>query len=250
MMRDKVAIVTGGGRGLGRAFARALAAKGAAVVIAEIDGRSADRVAKEITDAAGKAYAVETDVSDEASVTAMVATTVAKFGGIDILVNNAALLGTLTKGPFEKLEVDEFETALRVNVIGPFIVTKAVIPHMREAGWGRIINMSSDTAHVGVPGFIHYVSSKAALVGFTRALARELGPDGITVNAIQPGLTKTEVERGPDRAELAKTIVANQSIPRQEVPDDLVGAVLFFASDDARFITGQTLAVSGGLGFR
>ena len=213
-MRDKVAIVTGGGRGLGRAFARALAAKGAAVVIAEIDGGNAERVAKEITDASGRACVLETDVRDEASVQAMVATTVSEFGGVDILVNNAALLGTLTKGPFEKLEVDEFEEALRVNVTGPFIVTKAVIPHMREAGWGRIINMSSDTAHVGVPGFLHYVSSKAALVGFTRALARELGPDGITVNAIQPGLTETEIDRGPDRAEFAKTIIANQSIPR------------------------------------
>ena len=180
----------------------------------------------------------------------MVAKTVSKFGGTDILINNAALLGTLTKGPFEELEVHEFEEALKVNVTGAFIVTKAVVNHMRAAKWGRIINMSSDTAHVGVTGFLHYVSSKAALVGFTRALAREVGPDGITVNAIQPGLTETEVERGPGRAELAKTIVANQCIPRQEVPDDLVGAVLFFASDEARFITGQTLAVSGGLGFR
>lgn len=249
-MSDKVAIVTGGGRGLGRAFAKALAARGDAVAIAEIDGESAARVAGEIMDAGGRAYAVETDVRDEASVHSMVARTFSEFGGVDILVNNAALLGTLTKGPFDELEVDEFEEALRVNVTGPFIVTKAVIPHMRAAGWGRVINMSSDTAHVGVPGFLHYVSSKAALVGFTRALAREVGPDGITVNAIQPGLTETEIDRGPDRAEFAKTIIANQSIPRQEVPDDLVGAVLFFASDDARFVTGQTLAVSGGLGFR
>ena len=249
-MIGKVAVVTGGGRGLGRAFAKALAERGDAVVIAEIDGGNAARVAGEITDAGGRAFAVETDVRDEVSVNAMVETTLSKFGGVDILVNNAALLGTLTKGPFEKLEVDEFEEALRVNVTGPFIVTKTVIPHMRAAGWGRVINMSSDTAHVGVPGFLHYVSSKAAMVGFTRALAREVGPDGITVNAIQPGLTETEIDRGPDRAEFAKTIIANQSIPRQEVPDDLVGAVLFFASDDARFVTGQTLAVSGGLGFR
>ncbi len=247
---DKVAIITGGGRGLGRAFAKALAAEGAKVVIAEIDGGSAARVAAEIKDSGGQAYAIETDVRDEGSVNSMVAKTVSKFGGTDILINNAALLGTLTKGPFEELEVHEFEEALKVNVTGAFIVTKAVVNHMRAAKWGRIINMSSDTAHVGVTGFLHYVSSKAALVGFTRALAREVGPDGITVNAIQPGLTETEVERGPGRAELAKTIVANQCIPRQEVPDDLVGAVLFFASDEARFITGQTLAVSGGLGFR
>ena len=249
-MGEKVAIVTGGGQGLGRAFSTALAEKGTTIIIAEINGDKADRVATEIRDVGGKAIAIETDVRSEESVSVMVEKAISKFGSIDILLNNAALLGTLTKGPFEDIPVSEFEEALRVNVTGPFIVTKAVIPYMRKAGWGRIINMSSDTAHVGVPGFLHYVSSKAALVGFTRALARELGPDGITVNAIQPGLTKTEVDRGVERAEFAKTVIANQSIPRQEVPADLVGAVLFFASDEAGFITGQTLAVSGGLGFR
>lgn len=249
-MGEKVAIVTGGGQGLGRAFSTALAEKGTTIIIAEINGDKADRVATEIRDVGGKAIAIETDVRSEESVGVMVEKAISKFGSIDILLNNAALLGTLTKGPFEDIPVSEFEEALRVNVTGPFIVTKAVIPYMRKAGWGRIINMSSDTAHVGVPGFLHYVSSKAALVGFTRALARELGPDGITVNAIQPGLTKTEVDRGVERAEFAKTVIANQSIPRQEVPADLVGAVLFFASDEAGFITGQTLAVSGGLGFR
>jgi len=220
------------------------------VVIAEINGENADRVAAEIMEAGGRALAVQTDVTDETSVDDMVEKTVSEFGSADILVNNAALLGTLTKGPFEDLSVAEFEQAMQVNVTGPFIATKALIGHMREAGWGRIINMSSDTAHVGVTGFVHYVSSKAALVGFTRALARELGPDGITVNAIQPGLTETEVEREASRKDLAKKVIAGQSIPRQEVPDDLVGAVLFFASEEARFITGQTLAVSGGLGFR
>ena len=249
-MGEKVAIVTGGGQGLGRAFSTALAEKGTTIIIAEINGDKADRVATEIRDVGGKAIAIETDVRSEESVGMMVEKAISKFGRIDILLNNAALLGTLTKGPFEDIPVSEFEEALRVNVTGPFIVTKTVIPYMRKAGWGRIINMSSDTAHVGVPGFLHYVSSKAALVGFTRALARELGPDGITVNAIQPGLTKTEVDRGVERAEIAKTVIANQSIPRQEVPADLVGAVLFFASDEAGFITGQTLAVSGGLGFR
>ena len=175
---------------------------------------------------------------------------VSEFGRIDILINNAAFLGSLKRGPFEEISPEEFEDALKVNVMGAFLVARSVVPVMRKAGWGRIINMSSDTAVNGVPGFLHYVTSKAALVGLTRALARELGNDGITVNAIQPGLTETEVDRGSERKALAIDIIANQCIQRQEMPEDLVGTIMFLASEASTFITGQTILVNGGLTFR
>ena len=249
-MSQRVAIITGGGRGLGRAFAKRLAEDGNTVIIAEIDQESADKVKEEIISSGYKAYAIKTDVTDEFSVKQMVEEVCSACGRIDILVNNAALLGTLKRGPFEEITVDEFELAMRVNVTGSFIVTKAVIEVMRKTSWGRIINMSSDTALNGNPGFLHYVTTKGAIVSMTRALAREVGPNNITVNAIQPGLTETEVERGEERKELAKKVISAQCIPRQELPEDLVGAISFLASEDSDFITGQTIAVNGGISFR
>jgi len=249
-MRDRIAIITGAGRGLGRTFAKRLAEEGATVVIAEIEASRAEDVAEEIMNSGGRAIALPTDVSDEGSVSAMAEQIMDKYGKIDILINNAALLGTLKRGPFEEITLQEFELALKVNVTGAFLAARVVVPYMRKTGWGRIINMSSDTAMNGVPGFLHYVTSKAALVGMTRALARELGNDGITVNAIQPGLTETEVDRGEERKALAAKIIENQCIQRQEVPGDLLGAVVFLSSDDSTFITGQTIVVNGGLTFR
>lgn len=249
-MKDRVVVITGGGRGLGRSFAKSMAADGAIAVIAEINSDSAENVAKEISDLGGRALAVQTDISNEASVNAMAEKVMAEFGRIDILINNAAILETLTRGPFENIPPEEFMMALQVNVAGAYMTARATVPHMRKAGWGRIINMSSDTAMTGNPGYLHYVTSKAALVGMTRALARELGKDGITVNAIQPGLTETEVDRGAERKALAVNVYANQCIPRQEVAEDLVGAIMFLASDSSGFITGQTIAVNGGLVFR
>lgn len=249
-MKDRVVIITGAGRGLGRAFAKRLAGEGAIAVIAEIEASRARDVAEEIVQSGGCAEAIQTDVCDEKSVAAMAKAIIKKYGRIDVLINNAALLGTLKRGPFEEIPPQEFELALKVNVTGAFLAARVVVPYMRKSGWGRIINMSSDTAMNGVPGFLHYVTSKAALVGMTRALARELGNDGITVNAIQPGLTETEVDRGEERKALAAKIIENQCIQRQEVPGDLLGAVVFLSSDDSAFITGQTLVVNGGLTFR
>ena len=249
-MKDRIAIITGAGRGLGRAFAKRLAEEGAISIIAEVEVSRAENVAEEIIRSGGRAAVIQTDVSNEDSVNAMANEIIKKYGKIDILINNAALLGTLKRGPFEEISLQEFEQALKVNVTGAFLASRVVVPYMRKFGWGRIINMSSDTAMNGVPWFLHYVTSKAALVGMTRALARELGNDGITVNAIQPGLTETEVEREPERKALASKIIANQCIQRQEVPGDLLGAVLFLASEDSAFITGQTLVVNGGLTFR
>ena len=219
-MSQRVAIITGGGRGLGRAFAKRLAEDGNTVIIADIDQENALKVKEEIISSGYKAYAIKTDVTDEFSVKQMVEEVCSACGRIDILVNNAALLGTLKRGPFEEITVDEFEV---------------------KNGIERI---------KANPGFLHYVTTKGAIVSMTRALAREVGPNNITVNAIQPGLTETEVERGEERKELAKKVISAQCIPRQEIPDDLVGAISFLASEDSNFITGQTIAVNGGISFR
>ena len=250
-MEGRVCIVTGSGQGLGRAFAKGFAAQGAVSVIAEINVETAQKVADEITEAGGKAIVLETDVSDSGSVRAMAERTLAEFGRIDILVNNAALLQSIRRVPVDEITDDEWDSVLRVNVTGAFYCARAVVPAMREAGWGRIINLSSDTVLLPPPlTYAHYVTTKAALVGLTRELARELGPDGITVNAIMPGSTETEVEHGDKvRENRANIVVPRQCIPRVEVPEDLVGAAIFLASDAASFITGQSLPVNGGIAF-
>jgi len=244
MMRT--AIVTGGGQGIGRAFARALAGAGHAVAIAERHAGRAAAVAAEIEADGGTALAVETDVADEASVGAMAQATAERFGRIDVLVNNAAIFSTLDMRPFDQIPVAEWEQVLRVNVTGPFLCARAVLPAMRRGGFGRIVNIASAAVTMGRPNYLHYIASKSALVGMSRSMARELGPDGITVNAIAPGATFTEVERKTVSPEQRIRIVAQQCIPRPQGPDDLLGALLFLVSDDAGFVTGQTLTVDGG----
>ncbi len=250
-MQDRVSIITGSGQGLGRAFAKAFAERGAVSIIAEINAANAEKVAAEITDAGGKALAIETDVRESGSVRAMVDRTLAEFGRIDVLINNAALLQGISRVPVDQISDEEWDDIQRVNVTGAFYCVRAVVPYMRKAGWGRIINISSDTVLLPPPmTFAHYVTSKAALIGLTRELARELGADGITVNAIMPGSTETEVNRSEEVLQnRIKHVVPRQAIPRVEVADDLVGAALFLASDEAGFITGQSLPVNGGLAF-
>ncbi len=250
-MEDRVCIITGSGQGLGRAFAKRFAELGAVSIIAEINAANAENVAGEITDAGGKALAIETDVGNSSSVQAMAGQVLAEFGRIDILINNAALLHGISRVPVDQITDQEWDDIQRVNVTGAFYCVRAVVPTMRKAGWGRIINMSSDTVLAPPPmTFAHYVTSKAALVGLTRELARELGADGITVNAIMPGSTETEVNRSEEVvANRLNHVVPRQAIPRVEVADDLVGAALFLASDEAGFITGQSLPVNGGIAF-
>jgi 3-oxoacyl-[acyl-carrier protein] reductase len=245
-LQDRVVIVTGAGQGLGRAFAKAFAAAGAIAIIAERNAERAQAVAAEIARVSNRARAIVTDVADPDSVDRMAHAVEQEFGRIDVLVNNAAIFSTLEMRPFDQIPLDEWENVLKVNVTGAFLCARAVVPAMRRAKWGRIINMASGAVSLGRPNYLHYIASKAALDGMTRSLARELGPDGITVNAILPGATFTEIERKTVTPEQKERIVAMQCIPRPEAPQDLVGTMLFLASDASAFLTGQAITVDGG----
>src|SRR5690242_6686958 len=246
-LQGRVAIVTGAGQGIGRAFARSLADAGARVVIAEINEKNAASVSREIMEAGGEALAVSTDVADPASIAEMIEAVEDEYERIDILINNAGVFSTLEMRPFDQIPIEEWDQVLRVNLTGPFLCARAVLPAMRRAKWGRIINMGSGAVRLGRPNYLHYIASKAALAGMSLSMARELGPDGITVNAILPGATFTEIERKTVTPGQRERIVAMQCIPRPEVPEDLVGAVLFLASDASAFVTGQSINLDGGV---
>ena len=246
-LKGRVAIVTGAGQGIGRVFAKALAASGATAVLAEINEAKAANVAKEIIDAGGKALAVTTDVADEASIKEMAQVVEDQCGGIDILVNNAGIFSTLEMRPFDQIPVEEWERVLRVNLTGPFLCARAVLPAMRKKKRGRIINIASGAVRLGRPNYLHYIATKSALAGMSLSMARELGPDNITVNAILPGATFTEIERKTVTPAQKERIIAMQCVPRAETPDDLVGAMLFLASDAAAFVTGQSINLDGGV---
>jgi NAD(P)-dependent dehydrogenase (short-subunit alcohol dehydrogenase family) len=245
-LRDRVVIITGAGQGIGRVFAKAFAAADAVAVIAERNGECGDAVAAEIAATRGRARAIATDVADPESVEAMARAVEAEFGRIDVLINNAAIFSTLEMRSFDQIPLAEWEAVLRVNVTGAFLCARAVVAAMRRARWGRIINMASSAVTLGRPNYLHYITSKAALEGMTRSLARELGTHGITVNAILPGATFTEIERKTVSPEQKERIVAMQCIARPEEPQDLVGTALFLASDGAAFLTGQAITVDGG----
>ena len=246
-LHDKVAIVTGGAKGLGAVYSRALAAAGARVVIADIvDG---DSLADEIQGSGGQAIHVTTDVSDEASVQSLVAATLSSFQRIDILVNNAAVYATLAPVNFQDIEVALWDKIMAVNVRGCFLMAKHVAPHMIEQGSGKIINISSGSAYKGQPSLmLHYITSKGAIVSFTRALSRELGEHRICVNTLAPGLILSDsIIKNRDHIEKAQEkVLAGRALKRHGYPDDLVGALIFLASSDSDFVTGQTLAVDGG----
>ena len=242
----RVVVVTGAGQGIGRAFARAFAASGAIAVIPDVNEDKAASVAYEISAAGGTAMAFGTDISDPISVQRMVDDVMARHGRIDVLINNAAIFSTLKMRPFYEIPPDEWDRVIRVNLTGVFLCCRAVVPSMRKHGWGRIINISSGAVTLGRPNYTHYTTSKAALIGMTRSLARELGGFGITVNSILPGATFTEVERETVTPEWKERIIAQQCVHRGQTPDDLVGAAMFLASDASAFVTGQSLTVDGG----
>ena len=245
-LKERVVVITGAGQGIGRVFAKAFAKAGARAVVAEINEDKAASVAAEIMQAGGEALAVTTDVSDPASINEMAEVVGDRYGRIDVLINNAAIFSTLEMRPFEEIPLEEWERVLRVNLTGPMLCARAVLPAMRKAQWGRIINMASGAVSLGRPGYLHYIATKSALIGMSRSMARELGPDGITVNAILPGATFTEIERKTVTPEQKQRIIAMQCVPRAETPEDLVGAALFLASEASAFVTGQIINADGG----
>ena len=243
-LEGRVAIVTGGAQGLGRVYARRLGAEGARVVIADVNASLAEATAAELG-----CLGVATDVSDAASVASMVERTMAAYGRIDVLVNNAALFGPLRYQAIEDIEVELWDRVMAINVRGVFLCCRAVIPVMKRQGSGKIINIASGTLLSGVPNFVHYITSKGAVFAMSRALSREVGPAGITVNTLAPGLTMTDavkLHHPPEQFERSRN---SRALARDEVPEDLEGALAFLASDDSNFMTGQMLVVNGGAQF-
>jgi NAD(P)-dependent dehydrogenase (short-subunit alcohol dehydrogenase family) len=246
-LQGAVAIVTGAAQGIGAAYAKAMALEGAKIVVADvIDGN--EGIIDAIRATGGEAVSIKTDVTSEAAVKALVAETLRLYGKIDILVNNAAIFAGLPIRHFTEIDGAEWDKVMAVNVRGPFECAKAVVPAMRANGYGKIINIASGTVFKGTPGYLHYVTSKGAIVAMTRVMARELGADNICVNALAPGLTTSEgVINNPSYTD--ESLAANASsraLKRLQQPDDLVGAIVFLASHDSDFMTGQTMLVDGG----
>jgi NAD(P)-dependent dehydrogenase (short-subunit alcohol dehydrogenase family) len=238
----KVAIVTGAAQGIGRAIADGLARAGARIVVADLHG--AEEVAASYPEGVG----LTLDVADEADVEGMVSDTVERCGSIDILVNNAGLYASLEMRPFTEIPLEEWNRVMEINVASMFLTCRAVVPVMREQGGGKIVNISSGTPFRGVPFLLHYVTSKGAIVALTRALAKELGKDGIYVNCVAPGFTMSDgVMAHPEVVEKLQGVsVAARTIQRDQVPEDVVGAVVFLCTPAADFITGQTMVIDGG----
>jgi len=247
-LQNRVVIVTGGGHGIGRSYARRLAQEGACIVIAELDGGAGERVAAGLAAAGSAALAIQTDVADKASVEAMAAAAISRYGRIDGLINNAAIFATIpmSRAPFDEVDIDEWDRMMAVNLRGAWLACRAVVPHMRRQRYGKIVNISSGTALKGTSGRIHYVTSKAGILGFTRTLAMEVGADNICVNCIAPGSTLSEENPSEGVVTMRTHAADTRALKRVQTPDDLTGAMVFFLSTDSDFITGQTLVVDGG----
>ena len=241
-LKDRVAIVTGAAQGLGQSFCMALSKEGARVIALDINDPK-DTVSM-IDSSGGIAKGIQADVTKEADCQKAAEETAAVFGKIDILVNNAAIVYGLQRKPFYEIDPHEWDRVMTVNVKGAWLCTRAVFPYMQQQGKGKIVNLSSETQFTGSHGFVHYVTSKAAVVGLTRSLAIELGPHNITINAIAPGFTDSEASRSI--ADVEKYDTSRTPLGRLQQPEDLLGALLFLTSDDSDFVTGQTVLVDGG----
>ena len=241
-LSDKAIIVTGAARGLGKAFCIALAREGARIMAVDI--ADVEATIGEIKSMGGAAKGLLADVSDEKDTLRIAKETVKAFGRVDVLVNNAAVIYGLSRKPFNEILPNEWDKVMLVNVKGPWLCTKAVFPYMKQQGKGKVINLSSETFFTESQGFVHYVASKGGVVGLTRALAIELGPHNITINALAQGFADSEASRSI--ADVTKYDVSRTPMGRLLEPKDLVGAMIFLASDDCDFITGQILLVDGG----
>jgi len=247
---NKVVIITGAARGLGQEYARQFARRGAHVVVGDI--RDCAETLTVIEDEGGKGVAVKTDVTSSTSAAKLAAAATDNFGGIDILVNNAALYGSLTFAPFDQLSEDEWDATMNVNVKGIWQCCKAVLPALQERGGGAIVNISSLAATYGMPNGLHYTASKAAVIGATRGLARELGRYNIRVNAVAPNVVDTDATAevfGDKRDKIIDVTLSQQAIRKPLKTEDIVGAVLFLSSDQSKVTTGQTIMVDGGTVF-
>lgn len=246
-LHGKVAVVTGGGRGIGQAIAVVLAAEGAAVAVWDLNADSAEKTAAAIREAGGTAIAVAGDAADTEAVAAAAARTRAELGPVTIVVNNA---GINSAKPFVSLTEEEWDRFMRINLKGPFLVTQALVPDMLEAGWGRIVNISSSSTHSGQPYMSHYVSAKSAVNGLTKSLALELGPSGITVNAIPPGFIDTPMLRRAEAQNLlggsVEEHIERTPVRRVGKPEDIAATCSFLISEEAGYITGQIVGVNGG----
>jgi NAD(P)-dependent dehydrogenase (short-subunit alcohol dehydrogenase family) len=238
----KVALVTGGAQGIGYAIAEGLAAEGARIVVADL--QRAEEAAQTFPDGIG----LGADVADEDAVQELVDDVVERCGTIDVLVNNAGLYASLEMRAFTEIPLDEWRRVMDVNVASMFLMCRAVVPLMRAQGGGRIVNISSGTPFRGVPFLLHYVTSKGAIVAFTRALAKELGKDGVLVNCVAPGFTiSAGVEAHPEVVEKLRDVsVAARTLQRDQLPEDVVGAVVYLAGPGSEFVTGQTIVIDGG----
>jgi 3-oxoacyl-[acyl-carrier protein] reductase len=245
-LSGRTVIITGGGKGIGKVYAQEFARAGARVVAADIDGEAAETVARTLAAEGREAIAITTDVSDAESTQAMARAARERFGSIDVLINNASLMSTLPRRSWLEIPQEEWDRVMAVNLRGLFLCCRAVFPAMREQNRGKIVNISSSRVWDGTPNRLHYTTSKAGVIGFTRALARELGEFGITVNAVTPGLTLSDTQVASSSDNYLSVASANRALGRPQYPADLVGAVMFLSSAASDFITGQTINVDGG----
>ena len=245
-LTGRTVIITGGGKGIGKVYTEEFAKAGARVVAADIDGAAARAVADALGAQGCEALALETDIASEESTKSMAEAALERFGAIDVLINNASLMSVLARRSWLEIPVEEWDRVMAVNLRGMFLSCRAVFPAMKANGRGKIVNISSSRVWEGTPNRLHYTTSKAGVIGFTRALSREVGEFGITVNAVTPGYTLSETQVASSSGNYLASRVDGRVFERAQVPADLVGAVMFLSSSASDFMTGQTINVDGG----